>query len=988
MKRKTPTFLLAAGIAVAGIAVAGIAVAGIAVNVGIAFAALPTGLNAVGQLVPAGELSRASQTGFAFTQLENGIQIRVNGQTKNVLFYGPQTVRVNANLGQAHTKQPSLTVVQKPAKVPFQITESATTLRIASASLHILVDKQSGALTFLHPDGTVFTRERSTQPAEIKEVTISNAPTYEVKHAFTLTPDESLYGLGQYNRPYMDYRGQEVLLVQTNIGSVVPFLVSTRRYGILWDIYSKMTFKDDASGATLWAESAPAGVDYYFVAGKDMDGVIAGYRRLTGAAPMFPKQAFGLFMSKERYPTQARLTEVVRNFRREQFPLDYIVQDWQYWGGDKDGTWSGMIWDKTRFPDPVGLTKTLHDELHVKLMNSIWPSIGNDTELAKELDAKGLRFEPLHWISKRARVYDAYSPEGRAIYFKHIKKGLLDVGVDALWMDGTEVEVGGACHNPAEVERDIKRLGKNAMGDFTRYLNPYTLMTTKGTYEGQRATSNKRVFTLTRSSWAGQQRYAAVPWSGDTTASWATLRAQISGGVNVAMAGQPYWTQDTGGFFVNYRGGQNNPEYRELYARWNQFAIFNPIYRIHGTNIEREPYIFKTLDPTTYDSLLDAAHLRYRMLPYIYSLAWASTNDNYTMMRGLPMDFPDDGKVRKLDDQFMFGPAILVHPITRAMVNVQAPPPPTIPAEALRTPDGQPGIAVQYFQGTNFQTPAGRSVDPKVEYTWPGPPLAGPPPGLTGFDNFSGRWEGYIIAPEDGEYEIGVEGDDGFRLWLDNQLVAEDWAARPVLYKGTKITLRQGQRLSVKIEYFQGGFDRILRLGWRTPSQLKESANAKAKNTMETYLPAGANWVDFWTNERFDGGKTVTRECPLDILPVYVRAGSIVPLGPVQQYATEKPDAPYEIRVYPGADAKFTIYEDDNETYDYEKGQRATVELLWNDAAKTLTVGNRSGSFPGMVATRKMNVVLARAGQNQGIGEGQSGVKSVTYSGQQTVVKF
>jgi alpha-D-xyloside xylohydrolase len=552
-------------------------------------------------------------------------------------------------------------------------------------------------------------------------------------------------------------------------------------------------------------------------------------------------------------------------------------------------------------------------------------------------------------------------------------------------MDGTEVEVGGACHNPAEVERDIKRLGRNAMGDFTRYLNPYSLMTTKGTYEGQRAASNKRVFTLTRSAWAGQQRYAAVPWSGDTTASWATLRAQISGGVNIAMAGLPYWTQDTGGFFVNYPGGQNNPEYRELFARWNQFAIFNPIYRIHGTSVEREPYIFKTLDPETYASLLGAANLRYRMLPYIYSLAWASTNNNYTMMRGLPMDFPDDLKLRKLDDQFMFGPAFLVHPITRAMANVQVPPP-TIPAEFLRTPDGRPGIAVQYFQGTNSEKPAGKSVDPKVEYTWPGPPLAGPPPGLTGFDNFSGRWEGSIIAPEDGEYEIGVEGDDGFRLWLDGKLVIEDWAARPAVYKSTKIMLRKGQQLPLKLEYFQGRYDRILRLSWRTPSQLKDLA--KAKNTMATYLPVGATWYDFWTNQRFDGGQTVDKDCPLDILPLYVRAGSIVPLGPVQQYSTEKPDAPYEIRIYPGANGRFVIYEDDNETYNYEKGERATIELAWNDAAKTLTIGPRSGSFPGVIATRNMNVVLAGAGQNGGIGEGLSGVKSITYTGKQTVVKF
>jgi alpha-D-xyloside xylohydrolase len=948
--------------------------------------AAPAGLDKAGQLQPVvqGTIS------FAHARLENGVQIRVNGITKNILFYGPMTVRVNANLGETFTLQPSLVIVTNPSAVTFRIKEMPGSLTIVSDKLHIIVSKKTGALTFLRPDGKEITRERTENPAELKRVTITGAPTYEVKQTFTLSPDESLYGLGQYNEPYMDYRGQKVKLVQSNVGIVVPLLVSTKRYGILWDIYSKSIFTDDASGAAFWAESAPAGVDYYFIGGDDMDGVIAGYRQLTGAAPMFPKAAFGLFMSKERYQTQERLVEVARNFRKEGFPLDYMVQDWQYWGSDRDGTWSGMIWNKERYPDPAAMTRTLHDELNMKLMISIWPSIGNDTELARELDGKGLRFEPLHWISKKARIYDAFSPEGRAIYFKHIKTGLLDVGVDALWMDGTEVEVGGACHDPIGVEADIKNLGTNSMGDFTRYLNPYSLLTTKGTYEGQRATGNKRVLTLTRSSWTGQQRYAALPWSGDTTASWNTLRNQISGGVNVAMAGQPYWTQDTGGFFVNYPGGEKNPEYRELYARWNQFAIFNPIYRIHGTSIEREPYIFKTLDPEIYKSLLDAAQLRYRLLPYIYCLGWKSTSEGYTMMRGLPMDFPDDPKVRKTDDVFMFGPAFLVHPITRAMYHPGTPPPPTIPAEFLQTPDGQPGLAVQYFEGMNFEKPAGKTVDAKVEHRWPGPPLANPPPGLTGFDNFSGRWEGAIIAAEDGGFEIGVEVDDGFRLWLDGKLVAEDWNQGPARYKGVKITLSKGQKLPVKLEFFQGGLDRFLRLGWRTPSQIREFANLKAElnNTMTTYLPAGADWYDFWTNERFIGGQTVSKDCPLDVLPLYVRAGTIVPLGPVVQYATEKPDAPYEIRIYPGADAKFTIYEDDNETYNYEKGECATYELSWNDATKTLTVGARKDSFPGMVATRKLNVVLAALGQNGGIDEAKGSVKTVVYDGRKLKVQF
>jgi alpha-D-xyloside xylohydrolase len=950
--------------------------------------AAPTGLDKAGQLQPVAAAPSAS--GFSSTKLENGVQIRVGGLVKNVLFYGPETVRVSANAGRTFDPKPSLAVVAKPAVVPFQLKDAPATLTIASAKLHIVVDKKTGALTFQKPDGTEITRERTENPTEVKEVTISGAPSYEVKQTFTLSPDESLYGLGQYNDRYMDYRGQQVLLVQTNIGIVVPMLVSTKRYGIMWDNYSKTIFKDDANGASFWAESAPEGVDYYFLAGANMDAVMAGYRNLTGWAPMFPKQAYGLFMSKERYKTQDELLDVVRNFRKDGFPLDYIVQDWQYWGGDKDGTWSGMIWNKDRFPDPAGAIKTLHDDLKVKLMISIWPSVGNDTELAHELDAKGLRFEPLHWISKKARIYDAFSPEGRAIYFKHIKKGLLDVGVDALWMDGTEVEVGTACHDARRVEADIKSLGKNAMGDFTRYLNPYSLETTKGTYEGQRATGNKRVLTLTRSSFIGQQRYAALPWSGDTTASWKTFANQIAGGINVAMAGQPYWTQDTGGFFIpgGFRNGaEMNAEYQELFARWHQFAIFNPIYRIHGTNIDREPYRFRDSAPEFYKSLREAAMLRYELLPYIYSLAWMSTAEGYTMMRGLPMDFPDDTKARKLDDEFMFGPAFLVHPVTRPLLHAStSAPPATVPPEVLQTPDGKPGIAVEYFQGTNFDKPASKTIDPKVDYTWPGPPLTDWPAGLTGGDKFSGRWEGTITAPEDGEYEIGVEGDDGFRLWLDGKLVAEDWRSRARLYKGAKVTLKKGQKVAVKIEYFQDTLDRALRLAWRTPSE-SAPQGGKPAQAVETYLPAGAEWYDFWTNERFTGGRTVSRPCPLDILPLYVRAGSIVPFGPDVQYATEKPDAPYEIRIYPGANAKFTIYEDDNETYNYEKGQRATYDLSWNDATRTLTIGARQGTFPGMVAKRQLNVVLAAPGKNAGL-SAPADAKTILYTGQPAEVKF
>jgi alpha-D-xyloside xylohydrolase len=354
------------------------------------------------------------------------------------------------------------------------------------------------------------------------------------------------------------------------------------------------------------------------------------------------------------------------------------------------------------------------------------------------------------------------------------------------------------------------------------------------------------------------------------------------------------------------------------------------------------------------------------------------------------MDFPDDRNVRKTDDAFMFGPAFLVHPITRAMYHVGDPPPATIPVEALRTPDGRPGLAVRYFEGADFDKPAGTAIDEHVEHAWPAPPEGRPPPGLGGFENFSARWEGTVTAPETGEYEFGVEYDDGARLYLDGKLVVEDWSYGAKRYRSALVTLAQGQRVSLKAEFHQGGQERFFRLAWRTPGERRALANARKPldNSVPTYLPDGAAWYDFWTNERFAGGQIVKRHCPLDVLPLYVRAGSIVPFGPAVSYATERPDAPYEIRIYPGSDARFTMYEDDNETYNYERGQRATYDLTWNDTAKALRIGARHGSFPGLVTTRELNVVLAAPGTNAGPAGTPTGARTVRYTGEPVEVNF
>jgi alpha-D-xyloside xylohydrolase len=950
-------------------------------------ASAPAGLDANGHLQA---VSAPQVQGFAHARLRNGAQIQLNGVTKNVVFYAPDTIRVNANLGRNYWTAPSLVVPTAPGPVTFAVEDTAATLVLTTTKLRVEISKATGALRFLDPKGKLYTEEKAEAPQRLKPVTISGAPSYEAVNSFVLRPDEAIYGFGFTGDDASNRRGKDLLLVQTNVGIIIPVMMSSRRYGVLWDTYSQMRFKDEAGDASLWAESAPGGVDYYFMAGDTPDAVVGAYRTLTGAAPMYPKQAFGLFMSKERYKTQDQLLEVARRFREAQFPLDYIVQDWQYWGSDKDGSWSGMIWDPVRYPDPAGMARQLHD-MNLKLMVSIWPSIGDDTPLAHELDSHGLRFKPLHWISRHARVYDAYSPIGRQIYFKHTKSGLLDKGVDALWMDGTEIEVSSAMWNAADNIRDTKALGSNALGDFTRYLNPYSLVTTQGTYDGQRATSDKRVFTLTRSAWAGAQRTAASSWSGDIYASWKTFKQQIAGGVDVTVTGNPYWTQDTGGFFVTqFPGGEQNAEWRELYARWAQFAAFNPIMRIHGTSVEREPYLFKTLDPAVYASLSDSVRLRYRLLPYIYGLSWKVTSDHYTLMRPLMMDFPDDRATDSVDDSFMFGPSFLVHPVTRAMYNVSPPPAVTIPSQYLRTPDGKNGLAVQYFEGVNFETPKGKLVDEKIDHTWPDPPLAEIPGGLAKLNDFSARWEGSILAPEDGEYEIGVAGDDGVRLFLDGEKVVDDWTNGAERYHGVKRGLKQGDRLSVRIDYFQGGGERSLRLTWRRPAELRAAAKlaqAQRDLTVNTYLPKGADWYDFWSNERHVGGKTVSRQAPLEILPLYVRAGSIVPMGPAVQFATERPEAPYEIRIYPGADARFTVYEDDNETYAYEKGERATYDLTWDDKARTLTVGPRQGSFAGLIQQRQLNLVLVAPGK----GAGPTNVpadRQILYDGKPKVVRF
>ncbi len=639
-----------------------------------------------------------------------------------------------------------------------------------------------------------------------------------------------------------------------------------------------------------------------------------------------------------------------------------------------------MTWCPERFPNPKEMCDTLHHKLHVKVMASIWPTVGDDSELARELDAKKLRFEPLHWITKKARVYDAYSEEGRSIYFKHMKKGLLDVGVDAMWMDGTEVETRSSCKRPQDMVRDIKENGINAMGDFTRYLNSYSLMTTRGCYEGQRATANKRVLTLTRSAWAGQQRYAALPWSGDTTASWQCLKDQIAGGLSASLSGLPYWTQDTGGFFLKWVLREKNKEYQELLARWNQFGIFNPVYRWHSSGVDREPWRFRESAPEMYDSYRKAAELRYQLLPYIYSLAWQTTVTGAPMTRPVVMDFPGSKGAKDEQTAFLFGPALLTQPVTRPMYHDDAKLPASlIPAEALA-----PGVRTEYFADTRLKRIVSNCVEPNIDFSWPGPPLVEWPQGLENGENFSCRVTGVLTVPEAGEYRIGITGDSGFRLKFGKRMVINEWRNNTLRTVTTALLLKKDEKLPFEIEYCHSTGPRTLQMVWKTPSMLlKERAEKQDIDNRETtHLPEGADWYDFWSDRFLSGGTEAVTECTLDRFPLFVRAGSILPLGPADlKYATEKPGAPLEIRIYAGADATFEWYEDDNETYDYERGLRATAAFAWDDAAKCLRIGKRQGSFPGMIAERDFRAILIGK-------DSKRQEQSVRYRGEEVSIQF
>jgi alpha-D-xyloside xylohydrolase len=700
-------------------------------------------------------------------------------------------------------------VVTKTSWAPAPWTMQATDkdVTIETPRMKIVVSRADGSILYNDATGKKLFKDatRTLIPVEV-----NGEKTYHSELFSDLWDStEAFYGLGQHQAGVWNYHGEAVDLSQDNTNISVPMFLSSNGYGIFWNNTSRSRFNNRFVHALFLSAEVADTVDYYFLYGPDFDKIISGYRELTGAAPLFGKWAYGFWQSKNRYQSQEELLEIAHKYRELHIPVDNIVQDWFWW--NKMGE---PVFNKN-YPDPKGMIEDLHQN-HFHIMFSFWPSFDPGSAVYEDMDKRGYfidrtmvgGFHPLG-----NALYDAFNPEARKYYWSLIDKSLFQIGADAWWLDTDEPET-------EHRETSILVTNKVALGNGARYAAMYPLMTTTAVYEGQRAASEqKRVFILSRSAFAGIQRNAVTAWSGDVESNWMSFARQIPAGLNFELSGVPYWTTDIGGFIL---GHPDDPAYRELFIRWFEYGTFCPIFRLHGTRAPDTNELW-SYGPEAQTILTSYDRLRYRLTPYIYSVAWKTTSEGYTPMRPLAMDFRTDVRAQNIGDQFMYGPAILVNPVTE--------------------------------------------------------------PGAT---------------------------------------------------------------------------------------------------TRHLYLPK-AKWYDFWTGRATEGG-AVDAAAPLERMPLYVRAGSIVPMGPDEEYTTQKPADPLELRIYTGAPGNFTLYEDENDNYDYEKGLHATISLHWDDAKRTLTIGERQGTFPGMLESRTFHVVVVRGDHGAGIEPTAQADKVVEYSGQRITV--
>ncbi len=801
----------------------------------------------------------------SFQKTNLGIKAQINSLDVEIQFYGASTVRIlKSPMGKTFEKK-SLSVVKEPQTTKLAIKQHGDVVSLKSDKFKVDVNLKSGKISYFTLSGEQLLSEKESG-APFTDFDDAGSKTYTINQSFGLDKDEAIYGLGQQQRGKLSLRNTKLNMVQGNTDDYVPFLVSTKGYGLFWDNYSPTVFEDKPESTSFKSDVGDC-IDYYFMFGRNIDGSIACMRNLTGQAPMFPLWTFGYWQSKERYKSQNELVGVVNKYREIGVPLDGIIQDWQYWGNNY--LWNAMEFLNTEFPDPKKMVEDIHKQ-NAHLIISIWSSFGPQTKQYREMEPKGMllnfgtwpqsgveSWPPNREYPSGVQPYDPYNPNARDIYWKYLQKGLFSLGIDGWWMDSTEPD--HLDFKPSDFDL------KTYLGSFRKVRNAFPLMAVGGVAEHQRGvSSDKRVFILTRSAFAGQQRYGANTWSGDVNSSWQSLRNQIPAGLNFSMSAIPYWNTDIGGFFAGaYKGGwgegTKNPSFQELYVRWLQFGAFTPMMRSHGTDIPREIYNFGKKGETIFDAIAKTINLRYSLLPYIYSAAWMVTNSHSTIMRALAMDF-NDKNVRDMNNEYMFGKSILVAPV----------------------------VSAQY-------TP-----------------------------------EAIVKSNE----ETG---------WDKNNATNEN--------KKAAVTFTQ------------------------------------AKST-KVYLPEGTVWYDFWTNEMINGGQEIVKSTKIDEIPLFVKSGSIIPFGPQVQYATEKKWNNLEIRVYEGTDGEFTLYEDENDNYNYEKGLYSTITFKWNDAQKILTIEGRKGSFNGLLTNRKFKIIRIAKNKDIGITSVPKIEKEVSYSGKIMKVKF
>ncbi len=523
----------------------------------------------------------------------------------------------------------------------FEVSQTKDAVSLVTAALRVELSLKWGNIQYSTAGSEVLLRERNSIPRTYEPVTLNGEPTFHVEDRFSPEFGEGLYGLGQHQNGMFNYRGATVELGQNNTVVAVPLLLSSKGYGVMWNTAS-LTYVDNRFPLELNLQSlAGHSIDYYFIFGPELDQIIHEYRSLTGHTPLLPKWAYGFFQSKDRYVSQNEILDVADRYRKEHIPLDAIVQDWFWWKTEGDPVFN------SNFPDIPSELKRLHDE-HIHAMLSVWGLFDMKADNYKQLDAQ-------HFFVPNAHVYDATNPEARTFYWNNLVSKLFSQGWDAFWLDSAEPEEYWPHMGDAILQN--KQI---AIGNGAEYTNVFPFMHTTGIQQHWKATTDrKRVFLLTRSAFLGQQRVGATVWSGDVYGSYWGLRHQVAAGLNFALSGYPYWTTDIGGYWPPHDKPLDDPKFQELYARWFEYGVFCPIFRTHGHRPENEIWSFDKVEPI----LIKFDKIRYRLMPYIYSLAWRVTTEDYSIQRPLVMDWRTDPRVRDIGDQFMFGPSILVTPV-------------------------------------------------------------------------------------------------------------------------------------------------------------------------------------------------------------------------------------------------------------------------------------------------------------------------------------